>query len=414
MGDDTKMPRRSTYQLLGKIPNHPGLYRHTVNDTYYGIKKISGKRKEHSLDTTDRKVAEKRLKEWLASLTKVDSEVEKTTLEQLLLRFQKTRQGKKKKTRDVETWLSNKLRKNWAHGLDIQVSRIRPSMLDEFLAKIEPGLKNTSYNRVGLFLKQLFDLAVADRIIAESPVDRIQKGWKKPQKPKRYVPTNEQFRALVSDIRAQQFNADAEDSGDFVEFLGLAGLGEAEASSIEWDDVDWQQGRLSVRRHKTQELFFPPIYPDLKPFLKRLRAKLPEQVPSHTRIFQMRSARKAISHASKRLQFPNFTPRSIRAFLIRQLWQAKVDIKLIAQWQGHTDGGKLILTTYTEVFGTNDSAYVQGELAKVSNVPPVEKQITISATEHQKLLSELAKLRSQLASMPIETREAAMAGIVKE
>jgi hypothetical protein len=55
MGDDVKTPRLSTRQLLGKIPNVPGLYRHTINGTYYGIKKISGKRKEHSLDTTDRK-----------------------------------------------------------------------------------------------------------------------------------------------------------------------------------------------------------------------------------------------------------------------------------------------------------------------------------------------------------------------
>jgi Site-specific recombinase XerD len=305
----------------------------------------------------------------------------------------------KKKTRDVETWLANKLRRNWAHGLDIQVSRVRPSMLDEFLAKVEPDLKNTSYNRVGLFLKQLFDLAVADRIIAESPVERIQKGWKKPQKPKRYVPTDEQFKALVQDIRAQQFNADAADSADFVKFLGLAGLGEAEANAIEWDDVDWQQERLSVRRRKTRELFFPPIFPpDLKPFLKRLRDKLPEKLEPHARIFKMRSARKAIRNACKRLNLPNFTPRSIRAYLIRRLWQSKVDIKLIAQWQGHTDGGKLILNTYTEVFGTNDSAYVQGELEKIGHTQPEEKKVTLTDSEHKKLLDELQTLRQQLAN----------------
>jgi hypothetical protein len=43
--------QQSTRQLLEKIPNYPSLYRHRLNGIYYGIKKISGKRKEHSLGT---------------------------------------------------------------------------------------------------------------------------------------------------------------------------------------------------------------------------------------------------------------------------------------------------------------------------------------------------------------------------
>ena len=81
--------RLSTRQLLVKIPNYPGLYRHTVNQTYYGIKKIAGKRKEHSLDTADRKIAERRLKEWIETLDKIDAEAEKTTLDQLIEKFSK-------------------------------------------------------------------------------------------------------------------------------------------------------------------------------------------------------------------------------------------------------------------------------------------------------------------------------------
>jgi hypothetical protein len=56
----------STRQLLVKIPNYPCLYRHKDNGRYYGIKKYRGKRKEHSLETTDRKLAERKLKKWIA------------------------------------------------------------------------------------------------------------------------------------------------------------------------------------------------------------------------------------------------------------------------------------------------------------------------------------------------------------
>ena len=44
----------------------------------------------------------------------------------------------------------------------------------------------------------------------------------------RLTPSFEQFKAIIADVRAQQFNADAQDSADFLEFLGLAGLGQAE------------------------------------------------------------------------------------------------------------------------------------------------------------------------------------------
>ncbi len=37
-----------TRQLLVKIPNYPCLYRHKDSKMYYGIKKLRGKRKEHS------------------------------------------------------------------------------------------------------------------------------------------------------------------------------------------------------------------------------------------------------------------------------------------------------------------------------------------------------------------------------
>jgi hypothetical protein len=71
-------PTQSTRQQLVKVAQVPGLYRHSLSQRYYGIKKVSGKRKEHSLNTTDRKLAERRLKKWIADLGKTDAEMEAT------------------------------------------------------------------------------------------------------------------------------------------------------------------------------------------------------------------------------------------------------------------------------------------------------------------------------------------------
>ena len=44
-----------------KVANFPGLYRHTRSGRYYACKKLGGIRRERSLGTCDRKIAERRL-----------------------------------------------------------------------------------------------------------------------------------------------------------------------------------------------------------------------------------------------------------------------------------------------------------------------------------------------------------------
>lgn len=356
--------QQSTRQLLEKIPNFPCLYRHTLNGTYYAIKKNAGKRKEHSLQTTDRKIAERRLADWIKNLNKIDSTAEKTTLNQLLTKFVASRQGKSDSTTATDASIIKRFKTEWKQGLDVRISTIKPSHLDEWLASNEGRIKHSTYNRYCGFLKELFEIAVKDRMINESPFEGVKTRWKKPQKPMRLVPTQEQFQAIVADIRAQRYNAEAEDSGDFVEFLGLAGLGQAEAGSLTWGEVDWSRNVLHIKRHKTQQRFQVQIYDWLKPLLKKLEEKQPSNAPNDN-VFKIKDAKKALAAACVRLGFHKFTQRNIRAVLIRRLWQSGVDLKLISKWQGHQDGGKLILNTYTEVFGANDDDYIKSELAKV-------------------------------------------------
>src|SRR5207237_7822666 len=129
----------------------------------------------------------------------------------------------------------------WPHGLNIRVAQIRTSQLNAWLGLHESRLRHSSYNRYAAFLRQLFEIAVADRVIAanQNPYNGVRTKWKRPEKPERNVPTDEQFEKIVEAIRSQRFADSAEDTACFVEFLGRAGLGQAEARSLKWGDVDW-------------------------------------------------------------------------------------------------------------------------------------------------------------------------------
>lgn len=193
-------PKPSEYV---KIPNVPCLYRNTRTGAYYAEKKVKGKRKEKSLDTTDRKIAERRLKEWIANLDKVDVEVEKTTLRHLFQSFLRVNQGKSDSSKGINNMVLGELAKWWPHGMDTQVRSVRPSQLEEWLALQEQEHKNSTYNRYAGVLRQVFEQAVNDRIIAESPFERVRTKSKRRQTPVRRVPSVDQLAAIVQSLHGQ-------------------------------------------------------------------------------------------------------------------------------------------------------------------------------------------------------------------
>src|SRR5437773_11319083 len=113
-------------------------------------------------------------------------------------------------------------------------------------------------------------MAVRDGIISRSPAAHLRRA--KLAKPIRSTPSFEEFKAIVENIRSQKFNGhDAEESADFVEFLGLAGLGKAEAAALRQSDIDWKRETITTFRHTTISGFAIPIYPQLKPLILRCR-----------------------------------------------------------------------------------------------------------------------------------------------
>src|SRR5438874_11759729 len=187
-------------------------------------------------------------------------------------------------------------------------------------------------------------MAVRDGIISRSPAAHLRRA--KLSKPIRATPSFEEFKSIIESIRSQKFNGhDAEESADFVEFLGLAGLGKAEAAAVRQGDIDWERDKITTFRHKTKSGFAIPIYPQLKPLLLRRRR---DDVPNE-RVFAIDNAKKAIANACRRLNLPQYTHLSFRRMFITRAIERGVDVKVIAGWQGHKDGGKLILDTYSHV-----------------------------------------------------------------
>ncbi len=348
----------------------PNLYRHAVSKEYYGWKKIAGKQRLHALGSADRKTADGKLSEWLRDLAVVDTTAKDLTVGGLLERFLSARAGRKEGTRITENAIANVFKRTFEPGMGTLVARVKASALLTWLSEQgeSRNWKNRTYNRRRLFLSQMFGLAVADNAISEvqNPFKTQIIRAKRKEKVFRRIPTPDQFQTIVESIRAQKCNAQHEDSADFVEFLGLAGVGQAEASALRWADVDFDSARINFIRRKTERDYYVPMYDWLRPFMDRLRERAGGKPAHDERVFKIDDAKHALGNACKRLKLPHFTQRNLRAMLIKRLHDAGVNVKLIAKWQGHQDGGRLIMEVYTEVFGDNDAAMEAAELAKAA------------------------------------------------
>jgi integrase len=317
------------------------LYRYSSNGVYYARIKADGKEIRRSLETTDRALAQRKLARFKDEQRQIDRSKGSLTLAELCDRFLNTIQHQKPKTVERKTLIVQRIKRDWPTGRLTQLSKIKSSECDQWLSRYKFG--TASRNLHIATLKDVFSMAVRDNVIASSPALHLKGG--KLDKPIRIAPTFEQFKAIIADVRAQVFNADAQDSADFLEFLGLAGLGQAEASSLTRADVDFDARQIVTFRHKTKTGFAIPLYPQVRPLLERLcEGKAHDEL-----VFKIADAKKALAGACRRLKFPPFSQRSLRRMFIVRAIERGVDVKVIAEWQGHKDGGKLILGTYSHV-----------------------------------------------------------------
>ena len=373
---------RGTFALLDNVA--PNLFRHRENQSYWGVKKMNGKRIVHALDTADRKTADGKLSEWLADLKKVDPGNRDMTLAMLLKKYEAARTDIAHSTQVGEQGRIAKFRELFPLPMETLVARVHNSDIAAWVGLVGKNKRPSTRNQYRAFVRTLFDFAVSDAVIVKNPFDPKIIRTAKREPVTRLIPSPQEFEQIIAEIRQPSWKLEKgkrggqrpmyqHDSADFAEFLGRAGVGQAEAGSLTWADIDEEREVIHYLRKKTKRAFNTPVFPWLKPLLARLRA---DAGPNpHGQVFKVMDVKKALHGATERLGLPHFTQRNLRAMRIKRLWEQGVDVKVIAQWQGHRDGGTLIMTTYTQVFGSNAESYERAQLAKAAAAEEALKKV---------------------------------------
>jgi site-specific recombinase XerD len=341
-------------QLLKRVASN--LYRSDVTDIYYAIFKAGGKQYHHSLHTTDRALAERRLADKRRGVARLS-----------------TTDGKKLPFGEYNDRgnLIGGLAKQW---IDVVGTAIEASTRDRYLqnvAQLVRAFAGLSVGRIGLkhverwsmarvdcsantfnkeldVLRRVMNFAVDHGLRLDNPARMIKRrhGHQKPI----VIPTQEQFSKLLSVMRAN----DGEESADLAELLACSGCRKSEIvgdkkygkQPMRWRDIEFDLKTFTVAKSKNHEPRTVPLFPAMENFLRGLRAKLPEPPKPEHRIIPIDSARTALERACQKIGLAQYGHHTFRHFFSSNAIERGVDFKTIASWFGHRDGGVLCAKTY--------------------------------------------------------------------
>src|SRR6266480_7743925 len=333
----------------------PNLYRDSVG-RYYLLVKRGGKQFRRSLKTMDGALAKRRLREFQNQAGRLTTDGTNSSI-----RFNEL----------AERWLAAKrpdLKASSAGRRETALKALAPYFNGRLVRAIGakeveawkinrgPSISPRTWNIEVETLKQIFVYARDTlRIVLDSPVEGLKR--KKEPKAGLIIPSQEQFRALVKELRSGHRSTG--EAADLVEFLAYSGCRVAEARSVRWRDINLKLGtvlitggQMGTKNHEARVI---PLFAPLARLVQSMRSRKPFD-SFDTLVFQISNAILQIVRACKRIGLPRFGHHTMRHFFCSNAIEAGCDFKVIAGWVGHKDGGVLVATAYGHLRGEHSAA----------------------------------------------------------
>ena len=297
------------------------------------------------------------------------------------LKTVKDTQGKKDSTIDKEETIIDLWKK---HLGGIRLDKIRPVHVAGMVTKrLTDGLsKRTAKLDIIVLRNVLKHARDVDELIRELPVPPGLNLKLKSEAPKRELFTPEELEQLCAAAMAtgddgKQVTKNGQQFCDYVRLMAYSGARRNEALALQWADVDFQGGRLTVERqaggadgedqttkNKTgRKVDFTPALRDHLQAMKTRRDPdskwlFPSPQRGKKDIHAM-SFRESLELARKHAKMRPVGFHDLRHHFISYCVMSGIDYMTIAQWAGHKDGGILIGKVYGHLADTHTREQAQ-------------------------------------------------------
>lgn len=229
--------------------------------------------------------------------------------------------------------------KSWPELSAMRTEAVSRSQCLDWAAGYRKKYSSTRHNGSIDILKALFEIAVERGVRLDNPADKLAKA---PVKQKElHLPSVKDFAAMLANMDGHGARHRASIT---VRFLAFTGMRITEAGLMTPDWIDGKEIRIPGAVTKNGKERRVPIIAELEPLLKKLLSEH-ESGP----LLPARNPQKCLKFVCKTLGLSKLTPHDLRHLFITRCIESGVDVKTIATWVGHQDGGALILKTYAHL-----------------------------------------------------------------
>ena len=236
------------------------------------------------------------------------------------------------------------LLKSWPTIEKMDVARISKADCLNWAADYQKTVSATNFNNTVGSLKLVLDVAVEVGARYDNPAKFIKRARVIVREPE--LPSQEDFQRVLETIKHRSV-------ADLIRFVVYSGMRIGEAGKVTWQDVDFEREQIAVRGDektgtKNWEVRRAPMIPDMKALLERLRDEKPDHKPTDP-VMSAKEFRGSVKTACRKLGVPYFNHHAMRHLFITRCMELNINVRVIADWVGHKDGGALILKRYSHV-----------------------------------------------------------------
>ena len=261
----------------------------------------------------------------------------------------------------------NTIRASWqeilkADFFELQVSQVKSADCKEWAlayrkipsrreSRKEVGVKQSIsaryYNNSIFALRSVFAGAVEAGRLSSNPAKSL--GTARVPATKLYLPTKEQFRAIVNAVRAGAHRT-SEAAGDMIEFLAFSGCRVGEARRVQWKHISFDHKKIEImgdprtgtKNWGTRSI---PMIPSMLSLLRHMEKRRLSKDPEEP-LLKVRDVRGALIRGCGEAKAPLISHHDLRHLFATVGIENAIDIPTIANWLGHKDGGALAMKTY--------------------------------------------------------------------
>lgn len=153
-----------------------------------------------------------------------------------------------------------------------------------------------------------------------------------------------------------------------VRYLAYSGMRSGEAGKVTKEMIDWQRSQFLLPGSitKSGKPRPVPIIAELRPFLIQLIQEQQDEGREGP-LLPYKDVQAGLDSACRAVGTERITHHDLRHLFITRCIESGVDVKTIATWVGHQDGGALILKTYAHLRNEHSQAMA----AKVTFTTPL-------------------------------------------